>query len=82
MYATWSGVGVPLWLLAAFPFAYFFGALYTESLFLLLALLAFYAIERQKWGLAACMAFVAGATRPTGPEPEPATPRRRPARAR
>jgi hypothetical protein len=53
-------------LLATFPFSLFYGAAYTESLFLLLALLAFYGIERQQWGLAAGMAFVAGATRPTG----------------
>jgi hypothetical protein len=53
-------------LLATFPFSLYYGAAYTESLFLLLALLAFYAIERQKWALAACMACVAGATRPTG----------------
>jgi hypothetical protein len=53
-------------LLATFPFSLYYGAAYTESLFLLLALLAFYAIERQKWGLAASMALIAGATRPTG----------------
>jgi hypothetical protein len=53
-------------LLATFPFSLYYGAAYTESLFLLLALLAFYAIERQRWGLAASMALIAGATRPTG----------------
>jgi hypothetical protein len=53
-------------LLSTFPFSLFYGAAYTESLFLLLALLAFYAIDRQNWRLAATMALIAGATRPTG----------------
>jgi hypothetical protein len=53
-------------LLATFPFSLFYGAAYTESLFLLLALLAFYGIERQRWWLAASVALLAGATRPTG----------------
>jgi Mannosyltransferase (PIG-V) len=53
-------------LLATFPFSLFYGAAYTESLFLLLALLAFYAIEKQRWWLAASIALIAGATRPTG----------------
>jgi hypothetical protein len=53
-------------LLATFPFSLYYGAAYTESLFLLLALLAFYALERQDWRLAAIIALIAGATRPTG----------------
>src|ERR1019366_2709498 len=38
-----------LWLLAAFPFALFFGAIYTESLFLLGAAGAFYHLGRGQW---------------------------------
>jgi len=53
-------------LIATFPFSLFYGAAYTESLFLLLALVAFYAIERERWWLAASLALVAGASRPTG----------------
>lgn len=53
-------------LLATFPFGLFFGAPYTESLFLLLAALAFLSVERGWWGVAAGSALLAGAERPTG----------------
>lgn len=53
-------------LVATFPFGFFFGAVYTESLFLLLAVLAFLAVERGWWGIAAGAAALAGAERPTG----------------
>lgn len=42
---AWSTV----WIVAFFPTAAFFGAVYTESLFLLLLLLTFYAARRQNW---------------------------------
>jgi hypothetical protein len=53
-------------LLAVFPFSYFFGAAYTESLYLLCVLLAFTGIERCNWWLAAIGAMLAGATHATG----------------
>jgi hypothetical protein len=53
-------------LLALFPFSYFYGAAYTESLFLLCALLAFTGIERGNWWLAGIGAMLAGATHGTG----------------
>jgi hypothetical protein len=53
-------------LLAVFPFGYFFGAPYTESLFLLLVLLTFLAIERHWWWLGAVAALLASATRSPG----------------
>lgn len=53
-------------LLATFPFGFYFGAPYTESLFLLLATLAFLSVERGWWGVAGGAALLAGAERPTG----------------
>jgi hypothetical protein len=53
-------------LLAAFPFAFFFGAPYSESIYLLTVVLTFYGIERRQWWLAGVAAGLAGATRPTG----------------
>jgi Mannosyltransferase (PIG-V) len=53
-------------LLAVFPFSYFYGAAYTESLFLLFVLLAFTGIERGNWWLAGIGAMLAGATHGTG----------------
>ena len=45
--------GYTLWFLAAYPFALFFGALYSESLFLLGTLGAFYHVSKQQFGRAA-----------------------------
>ena len=53
-------------LLSTFPFGVFFGAPYTESLYLFLAVAAFYAIERRMWWLAGVAALFAGAVRPPG----------------
>ncbi len=53
-------------LLSTFPFGVFFGAPYTESLYLLLALTAFYAMEQRMWWLAGVAALLAGAVRPPG----------------
>ncbi|MFN8473268.1 MAG: glycosyltransferase family 39 protein [Anaerolineae bacterium] len=53
-------------LLAVFPFSLYFSAMYTESLFLLTVLLAFYFGERQRWLLAALAAAAASATRLVG----------------
>src|SRR4051794_5439667 len=51
---------------ALFPTAFFFSAIYTESLFLALSVGAFYAARRQSWALAALAGALAAATRNTG----------------
>ncbi len=53
-------------LLLSFPFAFFFSAMYTESLFLLAAVAAFYFSDRGRWLLASLCAAAAGATRLVG----------------
>jgi hypothetical protein len=53
-------------LLAAYPFALFFSAAYTEGLFLLTLVAAWYHFERGALGRAAAWGFVAGLTRPNG----------------
>ncbi|MEX1046494.1 MAG: mannosyltransferase family protein [Actinomycetota bacterium] len=52
--------------LAVFPTAFFFFAPYSESLFLFLAVTAFWAARRSKWPLAALAGALAGATRGVG----------------
>ena len=51
---------------AIFPTAFFFSAVYTESLFLCLSTLTIYQIRRGRWGLAALFAGLASFTRPDG----------------
>ena len=53
-------------LLAAFPYALFFSAAYTESLFLLVTVGAFYAMRRRRLGWVALCGLAAGLTRPNG----------------
>jgi hypothetical protein len=53
-------------LMAAYPFAVFFSAPYTESLFLLGAVGAFYHFRREEWSAAAAWGLLAGLTRPNG----------------
>jgi Mannosyltransferase (PIG-V) len=55
-----------LLLLAVFPAALFFGAPYSESLFLLLAVGAFYAARTGRWAWAGAAAAGAAATRSAG----------------
>jgi hypothetical protein len=55
-----------LWLTASYPFAFFFGAIYTESLFLLGAIGTFYHFTRQEFGRAALWGLLAGLTRLNG----------------
>ncbi|HVM32454.1 MAG TPA: hypothetical protein VMU88_04920 [bacterium] len=52
--------------LLAFPTAFYMGLVYTESLFLALALCFFYSFRRDQLGLAAFCAFLLPLTRPTG----------------
>jgi hypothetical protein len=53
-------------LVSTYPFALFFSAVYTESLFLLLTVTAFYAMRTRSLVLAALAGFAAGLTRPNG----------------
>jgi hypothetical protein len=53
-------------LLAVFPFSFYFGAAFSESLYLTIALAAFIGIERHNWWLAGGAALLAGALRPPG----------------
>ena len=55
-----------LLLLAVFPAAVFFGAPYSESLFLLLAVAAFYAARTGRWAWAGACAGLASGTRSAG----------------
>src|SRR5262245_10152644 len=53
-----------VWLLAAYPFAVYYSAPYTESLYLLAAVGAIYHFGRDEWAHAAAWGAVAGLTRP------------------
>jgi len=53
-------------LMAAYPFAIFFSAPYTEALFVLAAVGAFYHLRRDEWVQATAWGIVAGLSRPNG----------------
>lgn len=55
-----------VWLIAAFPFAVFFSAVYSESLYLLGALGAFYHFRRREFWRAGAWGLLVGLTRPNG----------------
>lgn len=55
-----------VWMIAAFPFALFYGAVYTESVFLLGATGAFYHFRRRQLVKAAAWGLLVGLTRPNG----------------
>jgi Mannosyltransferase (PIG-V) len=55
-----------LWLIASYPFALFFGAIYTESLFLLAAVASFYHMKKAQFWRAMSWGLLAGLTRPNG----------------
>jgi Gpi18-like mannosyltransferase len=55
-----------LFLLLAFPTSFYLGAVYTESLFLLLTVLALYSMRKKKFLLAGAFIALAGATRILG----------------
>jgi len=59
--AIWSIV-----FLLIFPTSFFFGALYSESLFLFLSLLAFFFARKKKWIAAGITGALLSATRPVG----------------
>lgn len=52
--------------LALFPTAYYLGAVYSESLFLLVSVGALYAARRDRWWLAGILGFLAALTRSQG----------------
>ena len=60
-----AAIGAVL-LLSLFPFSLYYGAVYTESIYLALAVWAFVAIERQQWWAAGALAAIASASRPPG----------------
>jgi hypothetical protein len=53
-------------LLAVFPFSLYFGAAYTESIYFVMVVWAFVAIEREQWWIAGALAGIACASRPPG----------------
>src|SRR5256885_15194531 len=53
-------------LTAVVPFAFFYGAVYTESTFLLFTVLSFYAFRTRRWTTGGVCGAIAGATRVTG----------------
>ena len=55
-----------LWYLALFPTAFYFSAMYTESLYLLLVLLALYLGRTRQWFLASLCGMLAGMSRNLG----------------
>ncbi len=55
-----------VWLLAIFPTSVFFTTMYTESLFLLTSVAAFYYARRNSWALAGLAGLLASMTRITG----------------
>ena len=55
-----------LWLIAAYPFALFFGAMYTESLYLLGVTAAFFHFRRREFWAAGAWGLLVGLTRPNG----------------
>ena len=61
-----DGAQQSVWLLAAYPFALFYSAVYTESVFLLGAVGAFYHFRRRELGRAAAWGLLVGLTRPNG----------------
>jgi hypothetical protein len=52
--------------LSIFPTSFYFGAVYTESLFLLLSLTAFACAKSKLWAFASLAVMLAAVTRPTG----------------
>jgi Mannosyltransferase (PIG-V) len=55
-----------LMLLLAYPFAFYFSTIYTESLFLMGVVGAFYFSQRNRWALASICGAIAGGTRVVG----------------
>ena len=61
-----EGAATAIALLAAYPFAVFYSAVYTESIFLLCSAGAFYHLTRREYGRTAAFALLCGFARPNG----------------
>lgn len=61
-----EAAGRAVMLAATYPFAFFFGAVYTEAFFLACAAGAFYHFRRREWVWAAAAGLLAGLARPNG----------------
>lgn len=55
-----------IFLILIFPTSFYFGAVYNESLFLLLSVLSFYCARKNKWFMAGLLGMIASATRVFG----------------
>ena len=55
-----------VWMIALYPTSYYFGAVYTESLFLLFSVLALHAMRTRRWAYAGAAGFFASVTRNSG----------------
>ncbi len=55
-----------IFLILVFPVVFFYGAVYSESLFLLLLVLTFYFVRQKSWGFASLAAFLLTLTRLVG----------------
>ena len=64
--ATRTAPATRVLLIATYPFAVFYGAIYTESLFLLGAVGAIYEFNARRWGRVAAWGVMVGLTRPNG----------------
>ena len=62
----WRTARLSLGLFSAYPFGFFFAAVYTESLFFLLSVTAFYCIRRHRYLLAGVTGALAALTRMQG----------------
>ncbi|MBI4446480.1 MAG: hypothetical protein HY645_11295 [Acidobacteria bacterium] len=62
----WHSADRSVWLLCFFPFSFFFGAAYSESLYLALALWSFHLADEQQWGKASLVASLAPLARIQG----------------
>lgn len=61
-----EAAGRAVLLAATYPFAFFFGAVYTEAFFLACAVAACYHFRHRQWGWAALAGLLAGLARPNG----------------
>jgi len=57
---------VAVWALAAYPFSAYYSVPYTEALYLLCSVTAFYHVNRANWLRAAALGYVVGLCRPNG----------------
>src|SRR3954452_7460093 len=71
--SLWAALDLPrrraeraVLLTAIFPFSFFFGAVYTESTFLLFTVLSFYGFRTRRWAVGGLAGAIAGAARVTG----------------